>query len=87
MSDPSRKRFDEFKASLAKDKSTGGSYHGSSGGENKNKKRDRSAFELIFAFLKLLRPHRVSVLFALSTLVVSTVLSLIPPAGTKFVVD
>lgn len=81
----SRARFEDFKAHVGKSKPATGSPHGHS--PNADKSRDRSAFELTFAFLKLLKPHRRSVAFSLSTLVVSTVLALIPPAGTKFVVD
>jgi ATP-binding cassette subfamily B protein/subfamily B ATP-binding cassette protein MsbA len=43
--------------------------------------------ELIRCFLDLLRGHRASVAFSLFTLTISTVLALIPPAATKFVVD
>lgn len=82
----SRTRFEEFKSQLRDSKDLGGSHHGH-GSKKSNKPRDRSAFELIVAFVRLLKPHRLAVAFSLSTLVMSTVLALIPPAGTKFVVD
>lgn len=49
--------------------------------------RDRSARELIFSFLKLLRPHRRAVALSLTTATLATGLALVPPAATKFVVD
>lgn len=49
--------------------------------------RMRSAWELIRKFLNLLRGHRAAVVFALITLTISKLLSLIPAATTKFVVD
>jgi ATP-binding cassette subfamily B protein len=49
--------------------------------------RDRSAKELIVSFLKLLRPHRGSMIASLATVTLATGLSLVPPAATKFVVD
>ena len=49
--------------------------------------RDRSAMVLIANFFRLLRGHRVSVAISLSLLTVATLLALIPPAATKFVVD
>lgn len=47
----------------------------------------RSAWELIRKFFDLLKGHRRAVLFALATLTVSKLLSLIPAATTKFIVD
>ena len=49
--------------------------------------RLRPASELLREFWGLLGPERPSVLFALGTLTIATLLSLIPPAATKFVVD
>lgn len=49
--------------------------------------RDRSAKELIFSFLELLRPHRRAVAASLATATLATGLALVPPAATKFVVD
>ena len=52
-----------------------------------NQRSDRSTRELVTAFFKLLRGHRRAISLALATLTVATVLALIPPAATKFVVD
>ncbi|HAA69835.1 MAG TPA: ABC transporter ATP-binding protein, partial [Planctomycetaceae bacterium] len=41
----------------------------------------------VTAFFQLLRGHRRAISLALATLTVATVLALIPPAATKFVVD
>ncbi|KAA0143140.1 ABC transporter ATP-binding protein [Gimesia chilikensis] len=49
--------------------------------------RDRSSWELIRSFLGLLKNYRASVLLSLGTLTIATLLALIPPAATKFVVD
>lgn len=75
----SRQQFEQFRAE----------FHGRNGRTlgGHRQRRDRSSFALISGFLKLLRGHRRSVIFSLSTLTVATLLALIPPAATKFVVD
>jgi ATP-binding cassette subfamily B protein/subfamily B ATP-binding cassette protein MsbA len=52
-----------------------------------HKRRDRSAAVLVWSFLQLLRRQWVSMTIALATLTVATILALVPPAATKFVVD
>lgn len=49
--------------------------------------RIRSAWELIRRFAGLMRGHRPALLVALGTLTISKLLSLVPAASTKFVVD
>jgi len=49
--------------------------------------RTRSTWELIAAFFGLLKPFAFSMFIALSTLTIGTLLGLIPPAATKFVID
>lgn len=51
------------------------------------RKRVRSSFELMRAFLKLLRGQRAPVVIALTTVTISTLLGLVPPAITKFILD
>lgn len=51
------------------------------------KSSQRSFWQLLRAFWHELRDHRGKVIFALATLTVSTLLGLIPPAGTKFAID
>ncbi len=88
----SRRRFEEYREHLAErgdeptasPHATGPSPHG---GRRPKGKRVRSTSQLLKEFWRLLRGHRTSVAWALGTLTVSTVLGLIPPAATKFVVD
>lgn len=49
--------------------------------------RTRTAGELISEFMQLLRPHSSVLIFSLFTVTCSTILGLIPPAGTKFIID
>jgi len=79
-------RFETSRSLFEKSKDDGkpnsGGYH------SKNPQaRERSARELIFSFLILLRPHRWAVAASLATVTLATGLSLVPPAATKFVVD
>ena len=78
----SRARFEELK----REDDSNYSVHGRRKAEEK-KTRDRPAGALVREFLKLLRGHRASMALALGTLGVATVLALIPPLATKFVVD
>jgi len=79
----SRKRFDQYKAAFHARSHRPGGQHARGDAQQ----RDRSALELIRNFLKLVRGHRGSVAFSLTTLTVATLLALVPPAATKFVVD
>ena len=88
----SRQRFEQYKAKFKAQKNSSaenlgghGSSHGSHG--QGSTRRDRSAWQLIRSFLGLLRGYRSSVVLSLATLTAATVLALIPPAATKFVVD
>lgn len=63
-----------------------GSVH-STGDARAARDRVRSSWTLVRRFLGLLRPYRVSIGLSLLTVTVSTLLGLLPPAGTKFVVD
>lgn len=49
--------------------------------------RQRSAWQLLGEFWRLLRGQRGDVVFALSTVTIATILGLAPPAATKFVID
>ncbi len=53
----------------------------------KLKQRERSALTLIKSFLRLLSRHRLPMALSLASLTMATILALIPPAATKFVVD
>ncbi|MEZ6148452.1 MAG: ABC transporter ATP-binding protein, partial [Planctomycetaceae bacterium] len=76
----SRQQFDEYRDSLHKPREAGPKGRHS-------KRRERSALGLIASFLKMLEGHRLSMALALGTLTIATLLALIPPAATKFVVD
>ncbi len=76
---PSRQRFEQFKAELHAQH--GQTYRGY------RQQRERPSVELVASFFRLLHGHRATVAMCLATLTVATVLSLIPPASTKFVVD
>jgi ATP-binding cassette subfamily B protein/subfamily B ATP-binding cassette protein MsbA len=78
---PSRRSFDEYRRSLRERRQR------DERGEHLHKRRDRSSMDLVRSFLRLLKGHRAAMVFALGTLSVATVLALIPPAATKFVVD
>lgn len=49
--------------------------------------RTRSAWELIKAYLGIIAPFKWAVAVALAAVTVSTLIKLIPPAGTKIIVD
>lgn len=49
--------------------------------------RQRSVRELLSSFWEMLREQRGAVVLALSTVTVSTILGLVPPAATKLIVD
>ncbi|MBI1311386.1 ATP-binding cassette domain-containing protein [bacterium] len=65
---------------------SGKGHHGRSAGSDSTP-RMRSAWELIRRFFGLMKGHRPALLVALGTLSVSKLLSLLPAASTKFVVD
>lgn len=47
----------------------------------------RSAWTLIQSFWELMRTERAAVIFALATVTISTLLGLVPPVATKFIID
>ena len=85
----SRERFREHRETLddkIKNEPTDyRSYHSSA--KSPSKPRTRSAKTLVKEFFRLLRGQRSSIVLALCTLTVATLLALIPPAATKFIVD
>ena len=78
-SQSSRRQFEQYKAQFHG--------HGDAAHGEHVYRRQRSARALVGSFWQLLRGYRGSVIFSLSTLTVATLLALIPPASTKFVVD
>jgi ATP-binding cassette subfamily B protein len=73
----SRQQFAEYKKELRARRDPRG----------KHPRRDRSTWSLAWRFSKLLRGQWGAVTLALVTLTTATLLALVPPAATKFVVD
>lgn len=82
----SRGRFDAYRQQIQRNELPGGSIHGSSTPRSKHQ-RVRSAKELLNRFFGLLKPFRRQIFWILASLTLSTSLALIPPAGTKFLID
>ncbi len=76
----SRQQFEQYRTELR-----GGNGH--SGHPLRKAVRDRASLALISRFFQLLRGHRLSLSLSLLTLTVGTLLALLPPAATKFVID
>ena len=92
---PSKRRFEEYRRDLfTGEHATGdrpaGAPRETAGAERRRKNlgpRARSAKALLSAFWSQVRGHRGAILFSLTTLTVGTLLGLVPPAATKFVID
>ncbi len=82
----SRRRFAEYRRRVRQKELPKGDYH-SSGEARAAKDRVRSAWELVRQFLGLLSPFRHQIFWILLSLTIATAIGLVPPAGTKFVVD
>jgi ATP-binding cassette subfamily B protein/subfamily B ATP-binding cassette protein MsbA len=91
----SRFEFQEYVAELRtasnkKDKPEYDSFHSTMSRREKDSlvsRSHRSFWKLFWSFWGLLKGFRGQVLFGLGTLTVSTLLSLIPPLGTKLAID
>ena len=86
VSQSSRGRFLSYRQKVRLRQLPGGSVH-SVGAPRAAKDRVRTSWQLVLQFLQLLRPYRGPLFLALLTVTLSTLLGLLPPAGTKFVVD
>lgn len=82
----SRPRFEAYRERVRRKELPKGSIH-SSGETRSAKDRARSAKELVVEFFRLLYPTRWQIAGVLVSVTVSTLLGLLPPAGTKFIVD
>lgn len=80
------RRFQAYRQQVRLRQLPGGSVHSKSE-TRAAKDRVRSSWQLVREFGRLLRPYRGPLSLSLATVTVSTLLGLIPPAGTKFVVD
>src|SRR5689334_22472679 len=82
----SRPRFEQYRALVKHKKLPKGGIH--SGGEVRSAKdRVRSTWNLVWRFFQLLTPYRSQVFWILASLTTATAIGLVPPAGTKFIVD
>ena len=82
----SRSRFELYRQQVKKKELPKGSIH-SSGETRSAKDRVRSSSKLVWQFLQLLTPFRKQVTWILLSVTVSTLTGLLPPAGTKFIID
>lgn len=86
MSQPtSRQRYNEYQRELTE---RGDDRDNKPRSDGKSKSpRTRTSWQLLVLFWNQLEGHHNKVIFALATLTVSTLLGLIPPAGTKLAID
>ncbi len=82
----SRQRFENYRRKVKEKLLPKGSIH-STGDARAAKDRVRTSWRLVMQFFGLLHPYRWPVALTLLSVTLSTVLGLLPPAGTKFVVD
>ncbi|MCR9296865.1 MAG: ABC transporter ATP-binding protein/permease [bacterium] len=85
----SKSRHDSNGADPHHDRETSGSSHAA--GEHvaggRVSERHRTFWQLLAEFWRQLEGHHGKVIFSLATLTVSTLLALLPPAGTKLAID
>jgi len=86
---PSKQRFEDYKRTLKRRTKNTDEKSDPDQNDSLQKKhsRMRSSWELVRKFLGLMEKQRAAVMFALATVTVSTLLGLLPPAATKFIID
>jgi ATP-binding cassette, subfamily B, bacterial len=82
----SRLRFEQYRHKVKQQELPKGGIH-SSGDSRSAKDRVRSATQLVWHFLRLLIPYRVQTFWILLSATAATLIGLLPPAGTKFIID
>ena len=82
----SRSDFTAYRKKVRADELPKGGIH-STAPDGRSKTRVRSAKDLLKRFFELLKAFRRQIIWILASLTVSTLLALIPPVGTKFLVD
>src|SRR5688572_5906058 len=82
----SRPRFEAYRAKVAKRQLPASGGHAADDGRVP-RARARSTKELIWEFVRLLGPYRWQMFWVLATATLATLIGLLPPAGTKFVID
>ena len=81
----SRLRYQQYRRDFKDHKTEGTSR--TAAGHAIHRKSERSFLNLLAAFFGLIRQHRVTIGIALGLVTFSTLLALVPPYGTKLVVD
>jgi ATP-binding cassette subfamily B protein/subfamily B ATP-binding cassette protein MsbA len=82
----SRERFEHYRKQVKKKELPTGGYH-STDEPRSAKNRVRSATQLAWQFFRLLRAYRLQTFLILLSAAVATLIGLLPPAGTKVVID
>jgi ATP-binding cassette, subfamily B, bacterial len=82
----SRSRFDRYRKQVNKSELSKAPYH-SSDDVRSAKDRVRSSAHLVWQFLRLLSPFRWQTIWIMVSVTAATLIGLLPPAGTKFVID
>ena len=83
----SRERFQEYRAAVRDGRKSDREDPDLSLSARRRKPRVRSSMELVRRFFDLMRGHRLALAISLGTLTIATLLALIPPAATGFLVD
>jgi ATP-binding cassette, subfamily B, bacterial len=86
QADSSRIRFERHRQKIKRQELPKGEIH-SSGEARSAKDRVRSATQLVWHFLRLLIPYRVQTFWILASATIAILIGLLPPAGTKFIID
>ena len=82
----SRQRFEAYRKKVQEKLLPKGGVH-STGEARAAKDRVRSSWQLVREFFGLLHPYRWQISLTLLSVTLSTLLGLLPPAGTKFIID
>jgi ATP-binding cassette subfamily B protein len=82
----SRSRFEQYREQVKRKQLPKGGIH-SSGDVRSAKDRVRSAWQLVWEFMRLLHPFSRQICWILVSVTISTLIGLLPPAGTKFIID
>ncbi|HEX4414373.1 MAG TPA: ABC transporter ATP-binding protein [Lacipirellulaceae bacterium] len=82
----SRTRFERYRKQVKQKELPSGGHH-SSDEPRSAKNRVRPASQLVWQFFRLLIPYRSKTFLILLSAAIATLIGLLPPAGTKFVID
>ena len=82
----SHTRFERYRQKVKNRELPGGSIH-STGQTRQAKDRVRTAKQLVWEFFGLLQPYKAAIIGVLASITLSTLIGLLPPAGTKFIID